>query len=131
HLEEAQAQGVFAHDYYANGPALTVNQYGQGRAYYMATQPDDVLLVKLAKELCHEAGVEPVLQAPEGIEVTKRVQADGRAIYFLLNHTQQARRVSLPTDTFTSLLDGRNVIGEVEAGAMDTVVLRRAGVNRN
>ncbi len=124
HLEGAQAQGIFAHDYYANGPALTVNQYGQGRAYYMATQPDDVLLAKLAKELCHEAGVEPVLQAPEGIEVTKRVQADGRAVYFLLNHTQQGHQVLLPTGTLTSLLDGRNVTEEIEVAAMDVVVLQ-------
>lgn len=122
HLEGAQAQGFFAHDYYANGPALTVNQYGQGRAYYMATQPDNMLLAKLAKELCYQAGVEPVLQAPEGIEVTKRVRADGRAIYFLLNHTQQAHRVTLPPGTFTSLLDGTNITEEVEVTAMDVIV---------
>ncbi|HEX3642656.1 MAG TPA: beta-galactosidase trimerization domain-containing protein [Ktedonobacteraceae bacterium] len=125
HLEGAQAQGIFAHDYYANGPALTVNQYGQGRAYYMATQPHDILLSKLAKELCHEAGVEPVLQTPEGIEVTKRVRADGRAIYFLLNHTQQAHCVKLPPGTFTSLLDGKNITKEVEVTAMNVVVMRK------
>jgi beta-galactosidase len=125
HLEGAQAQGIFAHDYYANEPALTVNQYGQGHAYYMATQPDEMLLIKLAKELCREAGVEPVLPAPEGIEVTKRVQADGRATYFLLNHTQQTHRVLLPDGIFTSLLDERNITGEVGVPAMDVVVLQK------
>jgi beta-galactosidase len=124
HLESAQAQGVFAHDYYANEPALTVNEYGQGRAYYMATQPDDMLLIKLAKELCHEADVEPVLLTPEGIEATKRVRTDGRAIYFLLNHTQQTYRVSLPSRTFTSLLDEKNILGAVEVPAMDVVVIQ-------
>jgi beta-galactosidase len=124
HLESAQAQGVFAHDYYANEPALTVNQYGQGHAYYIATQPDNVLLAKLAKELCHKADVKPVLQAPEGTEVTKRVQADGRAIYFLLNHTEQTHRVTLPSGTFISLLNKRNISTEVEIAGMDIVVLQ-------
>ncbi|HEU5228662.1 MAG TPA: beta-galactosidase, partial [Ktedonobacteraceae bacterium] len=36
-LEGAQELGVFADDYYANGPALTSHQFGQGRAYYLAT----------------------------------------------------------------------------------------------
>jgi beta-galactosidase len=124
HLEGAQALGVFAHDYYANGPALTVNQYGQGRAYYLATQPVDVLLANLAKELCHEVGVESVLQAPKGIEVTKRVRADGRAIYFLLNHTQHAHHVLLPTGTFLSLLDGKSITAKIEVSAMNVVVVR-------
>jgi beta-galactosidase len=123
-LEGAQALGVFAHDYYANGPALTVNQYGQGRAYYLATQPVDVLLANLAKELCHEVGVESVLQAPKGIEVTKRVRADGRAIYFLLNHTQHAHHVLLPTGTFLSLLDGKSITAKIEVSAMNVVVVR-------
>ncbi|MBV9228661.1 MAG: beta-galactosidase [Chloroflexi bacterium] len=122
-LEGAQALGVFASDYYANGPALTVNQFGQGRAYYIATQGSDELLLKLTRELCHEANVAPVLEAPGGVEVTKRVRADGRAIYFLLNHTEQVQRVALPAGKYTSLLDGRQVAGEVEIGPVDALVV--------
>jgi beta-galactosidase len=125
HLEGAQAQGVFAHDYYANSPALTINQYGQGCAYYLATQPANVLLAKLVKELCHKAGVDAILQLSNGVEVTKRVRADGSAIYFLLNHTQQAHLITLPNGTFTSLLEGKNIVGDVEVAAMDVVVLRK------
>jgi beta-galactosidase len=123
-LEGAQAQGIFAHDYYANGPALTANQYGRGHVYYIATQPDNTLLAKLAQALCHEAAIEPILQAPDGIEVTKRVRADGRAIYFLLNHTQQAQHIALPSGSFISLLDGKNIAEQVEVAAMDVVVVQ-------
>jgi beta-galactosidase len=87
-LEGAQALGVFASDYHANNPALTVHKFGQGQAYYIATQASNDLLTKLTKELCQEANITPVLETPEGVEVTKRVQADGRAVYFLLNHTE-------------------------------------------
>jgi len=123
HLEGAQALGVFTSDYYANQPALTMHSFGQGRAYYLATQPSDELLVRLARLLCQQANVAPVLQSPEGVEVTKRVRADGRAVYFLLNHTEQAQQVTLPMGCFTSLLDEKRVEGSVEIAAVGVIVL--------
>src|SRR5579875_893403 len=123
HLEGARALGVFAHDYYAQGPAVTVHQFEQGQVYYLATQVSRDLLARLTHQLCRQAGVEPVLNAPEGVEVTRRVRADGRAVFFLLNHTQQAEAVTLPTGSFTSLLNGHVVEGQIEVAANDVAVL--------
>ncbi|MDQ2884584.1 MAG: beta-galactosidase [Chloroflexota bacterium] len=123
HTEGAQVLGTFAHDYYADQPALTVNHAGNGRAYYIATQGNDALLDGLAAHLCSEAGIEAVLESPEGVEVTKRVRDDGRAIYFLLNYNEQAQSVKLPAGTFRSLLDGKDVQGVVEVEARGVVVL--------
>jgi beta-galactosidase len=123
HLEGAQALGVFASDYYANGPALTVHQFGQGKAYYIATQGNEALLDGLAQLLCQESGVAPVLVASQGVEVTCRTRADGRNIYFLLNHTNSSVQVALPAGSFSSLLQGNNVEGHVDIAARDVVVL--------
>ena len=41
-----------------------------------------------------------------------------RVWYFLLNHTEQAQLVTLPTGSFTSLLDGKNVSGQVAVDAV-------------
>ncbi|HLI05621.1 MAG TPA: beta-galactosidase [Ktedonobacteraceae bacterium] len=123
HLEGAQAIGTFAHDYYAGGPALTRHQFGRGEAYYLATQVGEGLLDKLIQQLCRQADVAPVLAAPAGVEVTRRVQADGRAVYFLLNHTDRPEVVILPEGTFTALLTGKEVEAEVEVAGQDVVVL--------
>ena len=123
HLEGAQAIGVFTSDYYAQGLALTRHEFGQGRAYYLATQGSDDLLVGLMRQLCQEAGISPVLEAPEGVEVTRRVQDDGRVLYFVLNHSEKAQRVVLPKGNFTSLLTGDKVEGQVEVVGGDVVVL--------
>ena len=123
HLQGAQALGVFASDYYANNPALTINSFGQGRAYYLATQSNNELLDKLTQQLCQQADISPVLEAHEGIEVTRRVRSDGKSVYFLLNHTEQAQLVTLPAGSFTSLLDGNNVSGQITVEAVDAVVL--------
>jgi beta-galactosidase len=126
-LEGASAPGVFASDYYAGEPALTVNQFGQGKAYYLATQPDNDLLDGLTKLLIQEAGVSPVLEAPRGVEVTKRVRSDGRAIYFLLNHSDQPQQVTLPAGMFTSLLNRSDVNGQVALAPKDVTLLLENG----
>ena len=123
HTEGAEALGIFASDYYANNPALTVNAFGQGHAYYLATQSTNELLDKLTRHLCQQAGVASPMEAPTGVEVTKRVRADGKSVYFLLNHTEQVQQVTLPNGNFVSLLDGKHVTGQVEVGAVDAVVL--------
>jgi beta-galactosidase len=123
HLEGAQAIGTFTSDYYAACPALTVNQFGQGRAYYVATQADPALLTRLTELLCGEAKLSPVLLSPEGVEVTRRVRPDGQVIYFILNHTGQAQRVPLPAGTFRSLLDNKQITEEAEVAAVDAMVL--------
>ncbi len=122
-LEGAQALGVFASDYHANNPALTVHHFGQGHAYYIATQGSDELLAALMQHLCEEANVAPVLKAPKGIEVTRRERADGHSVYFLLNHTERKLTVQLPSGTFSSLLDGKELEGSIEIAGIDAAVL--------
>ncbi len=123
HLEGAQAIGVFASDYYANSAALTVNKFGEGRAYYIATQSNKELAAKLIKELCQDAHI--VSQTSADVEVTRRIDSTGGEIYFLLNHTQQAQHVALPSGTFTSLLDGKSITGDIEIPAMDVVIAQK------
>jgi len=123
HAEGAETLGVFARDYYVGGPALTMNRFGQGQAYYIATQGSDELLQRLARHLCNEAGIQPVLEVPEHVEVTRRVREDGRAVYFLLNHGDDKQAVQLPAGKFASLLDGKDVSGEIELAPRDVLVL--------
>ncbi len=123
HLAGARALGVFTHDYYANGPALTAHQYGQGKAYYLATWGSDQLLAALMRQLCQEAVIPSLLGVQERIEITQRKRADGRNVYFLLNHGEKAEEVILPEGKFTSLLNGDQLEGRIEVAARDIAVL--------
>jgi len=127
HLEGARALGVFARDYYANGPALTVHGFGKGQAYYLATQASDELIAGLMRHLCLETGVSPVLETPVGVEATRRVHADGGVVYFLLNHNDSPEVVDLPMGRFIELLSGNEIEGWVEINARDVVVLQTNG----
>jgi beta-galactosidase len=123
HLEGAKEVGVFASDYYADGPALTMHQFGEGKAYYLATDGSEELLANLARQLCKEVNVQSILGIEECLEVTQRQRADGRNVYFLLNHGESSVEVLLSDGIFSSLLSGEELEGSVEVAAHDVFVL--------
>ncbi len=123
HLEGAHAIGVFASDYYAGGPALTVNQFGAGKAYYLATQVSDELSLALVRTLCQQAGVSTSMATIEGVEVTRRTRSDGRTVIFILNHNDWSETMALPEGTLKSLLTDGDVSGQVEIMARDVLIL--------
>ncbi|GHO73235.1 beta-galactosidase [Ktedonobacter sp. SOSP1-85] len=125
HLKGAQALARFGQDYYAQHPAITEHSYGQGKAYYVATHPEQRLVDTLIKQICAQAGVEPVLDTPEGVEVTLREGKHGEKVYFVLNQSKERQQITLPEGSYTSLLDERKVQGTVEMGPLDVLVLKK------
>ncbi|WP_235929323.1 hypothetical protein [Heyndrickxia ginsengihumi] len=49
-----------------------MNQYGKGLAYYIGTHPDEHYLLTLLKDILKNADIHPLLEAPNGVEVTMR-----------------------------------------------------------
>lgn len=89
HTEGAEVLATYEEDFYAGMPVLTKNAFGKGFGYYVATQSSDDFYKKHLGEICREAGIEPVMDAPDYIEVTRRVNANGSFV-FILNHGQDA-----------------------------------------
>ena len=86
---------------YTGGPldgrsAMTRNAHGSGSAWYAACHLDEDGLDALLGQVLSEAGVTPVLDAPHGVEVTRRTAGDGTAYLFVLNHTGDCADLTLP-----------------------------------
>ncbi|MFK7693751.1 beta-galactosidase [Paenibacillus sp. HJGM_3] len=123
HLEGAEALAVYGDDFYAGMPALIVNRFGQGRAYYVATAPDEAFLDALCESLCAEVGLRAPLDADRGIELAERHKA-GRTFTFVLNHNAGRASVRLPSgETRTDLLSGRVLKGSVEVEGHGVLIL--------
>ncbi len=87
-----QILAVYAKDFYAGRPAMTMNSFGLGKAIYIGTmshQPFYHDLIGWLRQLC---GLQPLLKVPENIEVSMR-EKDGTRIFFLLNHQNSPIRV--------------------------------------
>jgi beta-galactosidase len=118
----------YTQDYTAGKPAITVNQFGQGQVVYVGTVGDADLYEALADWLLGLAGVQPILAAPEGVEVTERWQGDDRLL-FLLNHTGHAQEVDLDGHC-TDLLRETACEGKVTIAPRDVLILL-AGSSRS
>jgi beta-galactosidase len=99
----ARPMAAFTEDYYRGCPCLTVNQHGSGRAYYVATCPEDRFLKDFFLGLLRQLGVEPPLPAPPGVEVTRRTGPRGELL-FVLNHNSIRVHLELPDRSYTDLI---------------------------
>lgn len=94
YYDEIQLRGatVFATCIDDGSCAVSVNQFGAGKAYYVAAETDVALLTALIGRIRGEAGLTLPLPVPAGVE--SRMIRDGEAFY--VNTTDQPQTVTLP-----------------------------------
>lgn len=111
HSEGAEVKAVFGDDFYRGMPALTVNKFGAGEAWYLATSPEADFLQDWLQQLCASRGITPLVpSSPEGVETTLRVK-DGIEYLFVLNHNAEAATVDLGERSGTELISGHAMQG--------------------
>ncbi|MBY9078536.1 beta-galactosidase [Paenibacillus sp. HN-1] len=105
HTEGAETLAVYGSDFYIGMPALTVNQFGKGKAYYVASSPNADFLKGFLANLCADKQISPLVNAPEGLEAARRVK-DGASYLFLLNHTENELTAEIGERSLKDLLTG-------------------------
>lgn len=85
HLRGAEALATFTEDFFAGSPALTCHRYGQGRAYYLATQPEQTFLEIWLRDLLAKHGIHAPVRTGPGVEVSARRHTDEEFL-FIINH---------------------------------------------
>jgi beta-galactosidase len=83
--KECQVLATYAKDFYAGSPAMTINEYGLGKAIYIGTTSHQFFYYDLVAWLRQLCNLFSLLKVPDTVEVSMR-QKDGRNVYFLLNH---------------------------------------------
>lgn len=126
HAEGADVLATYGRDFYAGRPAVTVNRFGRGRAYYVASRNEDAFLDAFLGRVMAEAGVGAALdtELPDGISVS--VRTDGRRKFaFVMNFSPAERTVELGGGSFTNLLTGTAVEGSLTLSAFGVAALAR------
>lgn len=106
HTEGAKSLSEYEKDFYAGSPAVTVNSFGKGKAYYIGTASSEAFYQKLLTEICEDAGVAPVLKTPEMVEVTSRENEKGRYL-FVMNHADESKKISL-SGNYKDIITGKD-----------------------
>ena len=122
HAETARVLGEYGRDFYAGMPAVTVNDFGAGHAYYIATRPGVEFLADFYRSRLAEAGVAPLIRdLPAGVQAASRAGADGRYL-FVMNFSGKPVQVQLPEGV--NLLTGAAAGGTAELEVNGAAVVR-------
>jgi beta-galactosidase len=111
-LKGASVLACYTQDYFAGRPAITLNEYGEGKAVYMGTMGKPILFEIITSWLLEKAGIKPLCSVPEGIEVGERWQAD-RRIIFLLNHSDTTQVIPLEGQYIDLLRESASIEGSL------------------
>ena len=90
HTEGAETIETYAGEFYAGSPAFTVNRFGNGRAYYVASRNETAFLDLWLPLIATKAGVEPAYagRLPKGVTAQRRGDRT-----FFLNPTEATLKI--------------------------------------
>lgn len=100
HLESASCLATFTDDFYAGRPALTVNRYGEGSAYYIAFRNTTNFQDDFYSSLIHTLNLNPLENTlfeetlPEGVSAQIRKDALNTFIFFM-NFSESDCKITL------------------------------------
>jgi beta-galactosidase len=126
HSEGAEVLAVYGKDFYAGEPAVTVNKFGKGMAYYIAARTDDEFLVEFTSAAISDLKIRRAIPEalPDG--VTAQMRKDGkREFVFILNFKNKKRKIDLGNEKFIDMLSGEDVKDELKLEANGSAVLER------
>lgn len=126
HLEGAEALAYYTDDFYAGRPALTVNQFGEGKAYYIASRNKGSFHDDFYAKVVDEAGIRRVIntELPEG--VTAQMRTDGEFDYvFIMNFSDDVKKVELTDAEYTDLFEQSKVPVQIELPPYGVRLLKR------
>jgi len=126
HTETAQTLGTYKEDFYAGRPALTVNSFGKGKAYYMASRFDDSFLQGFYSSLINQLRIKRVLDTELPVGVTAQMRTDGENEYaFLMNFSEEPNSMDIGRNKTEELLSGKSLSGLVTLKPYEVVILKR------
>lgn len=117
-LNGATALALYEKDYYKGTPAVTVNSYGKGKAYYVGFMPTGDLVAQLMADIADENGIEPMkgISAENGVRITVR-ENENEKFYFVINYTNEEKKIAL-SENMKNLITEKEESGEMTLEAL-------------
>lgn len=105
HLTTAKAYAEYVDSFYKCCPAVTINKYCNGMAYYVGTVCDSDFYENFAGNLMLQTKIPRLKGLPKGVEVVTRTNGINEYIFFF-NNSNETVMINLPK-TMYSIIDSR------------------------
>jgi beta-galactosidase len=126
HLDSAVPLATYDNDYYAGQPALTANDFGDGRAIYLAARPDQSFLTDFYQALSRQLTLSHAVNAPLPAGVTAQRRCSEQEQYlFLMNFQTTPQTVDLGQTSCRDTLSDQCVTGSVTLPGYGLRILRQ------
>lgn len=119
HLCGAEALAVYDSDFYKGMPVLTVNNYGNGKAYYIAAKMEQGFLDEFYEELVDKCDVSRAMNVkfPFAMTANKRI-GENKDFIFLQNYNNQIGEVELDREYY-DIIEEKTVSGKITMKPFD------------
>ena len=120
HSQGAEVLGEYETDFYKGRPAVTVNSYGKGKAYYVAFRNDDNFASDFCEDLIKEMSIkaDTEIKAENGVSIRKRGE-----LVFVMNFSDDAQKIVLDK-SYKNVVTGENISGEVTLQVCEYLILK-------
>lgn len=119
-VSTAEVLGTYQDDYYKDTPAVTVNHFGNGCAYYVAARIETSALKNLFMNLLKDTGIRYSI-LPASIEYHCR-EAEGEVYHFYLNTGEEPQTV--PDVAGHNLINDEMVNGSLQLGKYEIAIIK-------
>jgi len=124
-LEGATAQAVYGGDFYAGRPALTVNRFGDGRAWYVASRNDASFQRDFFMAIAQQLALPRALDTALPPSVTAQRRTDGESEFIIVqNYSDKTKAVELPGE-YTDMSNAKALQGEMTLAPWGCRILTR------
>ena len=120
HSQGATVLGEYETDFYKGTPSVTVNNYGKGKAYYVAFRNDDDFATDFCEDLIKDISLksDTEINADNGVSIRKRGN-----IIFVMNFADESKTVTLDKE-YKNVVTGESVSGAVELDVCGYIILK-------
>ncbi|MFW5980842.1 MAG: beta-galactosidase [Halanaerobiaceae bacterium] len=125
HAEKAEVLATYGSDFYKGRPALTVNESGKGKAYYIASRNSEEFLNDFYQSLVKKVDLDKIIdtELPEGVTAQKRTDGETEFV-FIQNFTTKTREISLKQE-YKNLLTGKKIEDNLKLDRYDIKILKK------
>lgn len=121
---DTKVLGTFNSDFFKDYAAVTVNSFGKGNAYYVASRIEYSYLDKLLSKILGDCSVEsPIENLPFAVTCHTRYNADTEYL-FIGNYSDKAADVALK-ESYEDLLSGQQLTGVITLKSYDFRILKK------
>lgn len=126
HVKEAEVLAEYNEDFYKGRPALTKNNFGKGRAYYICSRMEESFNNEFFSDVINELKIDRNLNInlPEGISVSTR-ENDNEKYFFLQNYLNEEKEVDFESYILKDIITGKEYSGKVKLNPYEILILEK------